>query len=174
MAMWARWAPPFERARLMTFSGAGSSFGAFVALPLTGFICHSLGWPAVFYSCGEGKLHLIYGCIYIHKSLGSVRFLFVLKEINSLILQVFWTWSKVPVKTFIIHKCCSFELSIHQRILKKCRTISANILSSTTVFNIDNNKKCFLWILEWFLKDYMTLKTGVIAAENSSLAYIIF
>uniref|UniRef100_A0A8C2FUP6 Sialin n=1 Tax=Cyprinus carpio TaxID=7962 RepID=A0A8C2FUP6_CYPCA len=52
MAMWARWAPPLERARLMTFSGAGSSFGAFVALPLTGFICHSLGWPAVFYSCG--------------------------------------------------------------------------------------------------------------------------
>ncbi|XP_052389732.1 sialin-like isoform X1 [Carassius gibelio] len=52
MAMWARWAPPLERARLMTFSSAGSSFGAFVALPLTGLICHSLGWPAVFYSCG--------------------------------------------------------------------------------------------------------------------------
>ncbi|KAA0710345.1 Sialin H(+)/nitrate cotransporter H(+)/sialic acid cotransporter [Triplophysa tibetana] len=52
MAMWARWAPPLERARLMTFSGAGSSFGAFVALPLTGFICQRLGWPAVFYSCG--------------------------------------------------------------------------------------------------------------------------
>ncbi|KAI2652886.1 sialin-like isoform X1 [Labeo rohita] len=57
MAMWARWAPPLERARLMTFSGAGSSFGAFVALPLTGFICHSLGWPAVFYSCDEPRTH---------------------------------------------------------------------------------------------------------------------
>ncbi|KAK7125153.1 hypothetical protein R3I94_019251 [Phoxinus phoxinus] len=52
MAMWSRWAPPLERARLMTFSGAGSNFGAFVALPLTGLICHTLGWPAVFYSCG--------------------------------------------------------------------------------------------------------------------------
>lgn len=52
MAMWARWAPPLERSRLMTFSGAGSSFGAFVSLPLTGFICHNLGWPAVFYFCG--------------------------------------------------------------------------------------------------------------------------
>ncbi|XP_017551738.1 sialin [Pygocentrus nattereri] len=52
MAMWACWAPPFERARLMTLSGAGGNFGAFVAFPLTGFICHSLGWPAVFYCCG--------------------------------------------------------------------------------------------------------------------------
>ncbi|KAG9355599.1 hypothetical protein JZ751_000437 [Albula glossodonta] len=27
MAMWARWAPPLERSRLMTFSGAGANFG---------------------------------------------------------------------------------------------------------------------------------------------------
>ncbi|XP_066530376.1 sialin [Hoplias malabaricus] len=52
MAMWACWAPPLERARLMTLSGAGANFGAFIAFPLTGFICHSLGWPAVFYCCG--------------------------------------------------------------------------------------------------------------------------
>uniref|UniRef100_A0AAY5ELV3 Sialin n=1 Tax=Electrophorus electricus TaxID=8005 RepID=A0AAY5ELV3_ELEEL len=56
MAMWACWAPPLERARLTTFSGAGSNFGAFVALPLTGFICNSLGWPAVFYCFGAGCL----------------------------------------------------------------------------------------------------------------------
>ncbi|KAG9279862.1 sialin isoform X1 [Astyanax mexicanus] len=52
MAMWACWAPPLERARLMSLSGAGGNFGAFVSFPLTGFICHSLGWPAVFYWCG--------------------------------------------------------------------------------------------------------------------------
>uniref|UniRef100_A0A1A7X3F5 Sialin n=2 Tax=Iconisemion striatum TaxID=60296 RepID=A0A1A7X3F5_9TELE len=52
MAMWARWAPPLERSRLITLSGSGGSFGAFVALPLTGFICEKLGWPAVFYLCG--------------------------------------------------------------------------------------------------------------------------
>ncbi|CAN9492949.1 unnamed protein product [Ophioblennius macclurei] len=52
MAMWARWAPPLERSRLMTLSGSGGNFGAFVALPLTGFICEKLGWPAVFYLCG--------------------------------------------------------------------------------------------------------------------------
>lgn len=54
MAMWARWAPPLERSRLMTISGQGSNFGAFFALPLTGYICQTLGWPAVFYICGEG------------------------------------------------------------------------------------------------------------------------
>ncbi|MBN3312377.1 S17A5 protein, partial [Atractosteus spatula] len=52
MAMWACWAPPLERSRLISFSGAGSNFGAFVALPLTGFICRTLGWPAVFYCFG--------------------------------------------------------------------------------------------------------------------------
>ncbi|XP_071356299.1 uncharacterized protein [Trachinotus anak] len=52
MAMWARWAPPMERSRLMTLSGSGASFGTFLALPLTGFICQTLGWPAVFYLCG--------------------------------------------------------------------------------------------------------------------------
>ncbi|XP_064873765.1 sialin-like isoform X2 [Oncorhynchus nerka] len=58
MAMWARWAPPLERSRLISLSGSGANFGAFVALPLTGFICHSLGWPAVFYMCGGA------GCIW--------------------------------------------------------------------------------------------------------------
>lgn len=36
----------------MTLSGAGANFGAFVALPLTGYISDVLGWPAVFYCCG--------------------------------------------------------------------------------------------------------------------------
>uniref|UniRef100_A0A3B4BMP8 Sialin n=1 Tax=Periophthalmus magnuspinnatus TaxID=409849 RepID=A0A3B4BMP8_9GOBI len=58
MAMWARWAPPLERSRLMSFSGSGGNFGAFVALPLTGFICQTLGWPAVFYLCGGA------GCVW--------------------------------------------------------------------------------------------------------------
>lgn len=55
MAMWARWAPPLERSRLMTLSGSGANFGAFLALPLTGYICQTLGWPAVFYICGEAR-----------------------------------------------------------------------------------------------------------------------
>nr|XP_019960210.1 PREDICTED: sialin-like isoform X1 [Paralichthys olivaceus] len=66
MAMWARWAPPLERSRLMTLSGSGSSFGAFVALPLTGFICQTLGWPAVFYICGgAGCLWAVFWFIFV-------------------------------------------------------------------------------------------------------------
>jgi len=38
----------------------------------------------------------------------------------------------------------SFELSFHQRILKKSVTISTILSSSTTVFNIDNNQNCVL------------------------------
>ncbi len=59
--------------------------------------------------------------------------------------------SKVTVKTFIMlqkisvsNKCCSLELSINQRILKKkMYQFPQNILGSTTDFNIDNNQKCF-------------------------------
>ncbi len=46
------------------------------------------------------------------------------------------------------------------------------ILNSTAVFNIDDGKKLFLRTkspLEWFLKDHVTLKTKVMAAENSAL-----
>ncbi len=74
-------------------------------------------------------------------------------------------------KISISNECCSFELFVHQRILKnKCIMVSTNILSSTTVFDIDNNKKSFLSsnqisILEWFLKDHVTLND----AENSTL-----
>ncbi len=64
---------------------------------------------------------------------------------------------------------CSFELSLNQRILKKCVTVSTKILSSTAVFNTDN-KKCFLSTKSAFYNDFEgTLKTGVMAAENSDL-----
>ncbi len=72
---------------------------------------------------------------------------------------------------------CSFEL--YQRILKKCIMFTQKILSSMTVFNWDNNKKCYLSIsissashisiLEWFLKDHVTPKTGFMTPENSAL-----
>ncbi|XP_029022325.1 sialin [Betta splendens] len=66
MAMWARWAPPLERSRLMSVSGAGANFGAFVALPLTGVICQTLGWPSVFYICGgAGCLWAVFWFIFV-------------------------------------------------------------------------------------------------------------
>jgi len=42
------------------------------------------------------------------------------------------------------------------------------------VFNVYNNKKCFLKpnkILEIFLREHVTLKTGVITGLNYSLQY---
>ncbi|KAK5883235.1 hypothetical protein CesoFtcFv8_019589 [Champsocephalus esox] len=58
MSMWARWAPPLERSRLITLSGSGGNFGAFIVLPVTGLISQSLGWPAIFYLCG------VAGCLW--------------------------------------------------------------------------------------------------------------
>lgn len=54
-AMWANWAPPVERSRLLTFTYAGSHFGTVLALPISGVLCHSDflgGWPSVFYVFG--------------------------------------------------------------------------------------------------------------------------
>jgi len=61
----------------------------------------------------------------------------------------------------ISNKCCSFELSIHQRILKKMHH-SFHKNWAAQPFNIDNNKKLQqISILETFLKDHVRLKTGV-------------
>jgi len=54
----------------------------------------------------------------------------------------------------ILNKCCSFELSSYQRILRTMITASTKILSSTTVFNIDSKKKCFLSTKSTFYSDF--------------------
>ncbi|NXA24540.1 S17A4 protein, partial [Ibidorhyncha struthersii] len=50
--LWAKWAPPLERGRLMNIADAGCTFGTFIALLVAGIICQSLGWPFVFYIFG--------------------------------------------------------------------------------------------------------------------------
>ncbi len=53
---------------------------------------------------------------------------------------------------------------------EKCFAVSTKLLSKTTVFNIDNFfLEHQISILEWFLKDHVTLKTEVMAAESSAL-----
>uniref|UniRef100_A0A671L8K5 Sialin n=1 Tax=Sinocyclocheilus anshuiensis TaxID=1608454 RepID=A0A671L8K5_9TELE len=118
MAMWARWAPPLERARLMTFSGAGSSFGAFVALPLTGFICRSLGWPAVFYSCGAGCLWAVFWFILVsdeprtHPRISDREKHYIINSIGSQGMPHGWSVPvlsmlfSVPVWAIIIPQMC--------------------------------------------------------------------
>ncbi len=46
-------------------------------------------------------------------------------------------------KISILNKCFPFELSIHPWILKN-KMYHTKIFDITTVFNIDNNQKCFL------------------------------
>ncbi len=76
---------------------------------------------------------------------------------------------KVSVKTIqkISNKCCSFVLCTLLFFKKSwiinvwCITVPTKILSSITVFNIDNIK-CFLsGKSEWFLKYHVALKTRV-------------
>lgn len=50
--MWAAWAPPLERSRLLTITYIGAQMGTVVCLPLSGEICFYLGWPYVFYIFG--------------------------------------------------------------------------------------------------------------------------
>ncbi|XP_071385715.1 sialin isoform X2 [Centroberyx affinis] len=50
-AMWAAWAPPMERSRLLTISYT-AQLGTVIALPLSGEICFYLGWTYVFYVFG--------------------------------------------------------------------------------------------------------------------------
>lgn len=50
--MWAAWAPPLERSRLLTISYIGAQLGTVIALPLSGQICFYLDWTYVFYLFG--------------------------------------------------------------------------------------------------------------------------
>lgn len=57
-AVWARWAPPLERSKLATIAFSGSYFGTVVALPLSGFLAETLGWPSIFVFFGKFKMLL--------------------------------------------------------------------------------------------------------------------
>lgn len=120
MAIWARWAPPLERSRLMSFSGSGGNFGAFLALPLTGLICEALGWPAVFYLCGAG------GCLWAvlwfafvsddprtHKRISEEEREYIINSVGPQGTGHGWSvpllsmLSSVPLWTIIITQMCS-------------------------------------------------------------------
>ncbi len=88
--------------------------------------------------------------IYYHKKVWKITLMTFKLSLN---------WSNVTVKTFIMlqnnnisNKCCTFELSIHQRILEKYHGFHKDI----------KQHNCFL-------KVQVTLKTDVMAAENSAL-----
>jgi len=112
---------------------------------------------------------------------GTVFFVFVTWTFLFYIHFVFWkkwmckdalNWSRVREKTFktlqnisISNKHCSFALYIHQRNREKLN-VSSTISSSTTVTLIINRNVDKIIILEWFLKDHVTLKTGVMMLKT--------
>ncbi|XP_012715143.2 sialin [Fundulus heteroclitus] len=120
MAMWARWAPPLERSRLITLSGSGASFGAFLALPLTGYICEKLGWPAVFYLCGgAGCLWFVFWCALVsddprtHRRISKEESDYIINSIGAQGKRHGWSLPllsmllSVPLWTIIISQMCS-------------------------------------------------------------------
>ncbi|KAG8259613.1 hypothetical protein J6590_008648 [Homalodisca vitripennis] len=52
IAVWSRWAPPQERARLVTIAFSGSYFSIVVTPPVYRFIANTLGWSYIFYISG--------------------------------------------------------------------------------------------------------------------------
>ncbi len=80
-----------------------------------------------------------------------------LKKLILLLIKNALNWSKVTVKSLkmslkISNKCCSFEFSIHPG--EKKWPVSAQILSSTAVFNTGNNKKYFLSSKSAYYNDF--------------------
>lgn len=67
--MWAAWAPPLERSRLLTISYIGAQLGTVVALPLSGEICFYLDWTYVFYLFGAvGLVWFVLWAALVHNS----------------------------------------------------------------------------------------------------------
>ncbi|XP_058831826.1 vesicular glutamate transporter 2-like isoform X2 [Topomyia yanbarensis] len=51
-AVWAKWAPPNERSRMVMFSFAGVFVGTILAMPVSGILAESWTWESVFYVFG--------------------------------------------------------------------------------------------------------------------------
>lgn len=53
--IWAKWAPPLERSKLMGFTYAGAQIGNVLTMPISGMLCEygfDGGWPSIFYLLG--------------------------------------------------------------------------------------------------------------------------
>ncbi|KAK4293223.1 hypothetical protein Pmani_034057 [Petrolisthes manimaculis] len=51
-AMVARWIPPLERPRFMSFTYMSNTLGTVITMPVCGFLIAWVGWPSVFYFSG--------------------------------------------------------------------------------------------------------------------------
>ncbi|UYV62381.1 SLC17A5 [Cordylochernes scorpioides] len=70
-AMFARWAPPQERSRLLSICTIGQHVGTIVAMPLVGYLCEApgLGWKMAFYVFGvAGVAWFVLWAALVHNS----------------------------------------------------------------------------------------------------------
>ncbi|XP_076999644.1 putative small intestine urate exporter [Tamandua tetradactyla] len=51
-SIWAKWAPPAERSQLNGIATSGTLLGTCIIILTGGEICHTIGWPNVFYIFG--------------------------------------------------------------------------------------------------------------------------
>ncbi|KAM9838476.1 sialin [Aulostomus maculatus] len=168
MAMWARWAPPLERSRLMTLSGSGANFGAFLALPLTGYICQTLGWPAVFYLCGgAGCLWAIFWFLFVfddprtHRRISEEERDYIINSIGSQGTGHGWSvpllsmLMSVPLWAIIVTQMCSNWS--YYTLLTSLPTYMDNILH----FDLQSNG--FLSALPYLGAWLLSTLSGVVA-----------
>ncbi|XP_056636501.1 uncharacterized protein LOC130445018 [Diorhabda sublineata] len=68
-AVWAVWAPPLERSRLVTFSYSGTFVGTVFAMPVCSLLASLLGWESIFYFFGTiGLIWCIFWLLMVSNS----------------------------------------------------------------------------------------------------------
>ncbi|XP_076437789.1 sialin-like [Babylonia areolata] len=71
-AMWAQWAPIYERSTLAAITYSGAQLGTVFAMPISGILCeHGFagGWPSVFYVFGAlGCVWFVFWMALVHDS----------------------------------------------------------------------------------------------------------
>lgn len=63
----SKWAPPYERSRMVVAAFTGNYIGIVVSLPVSGILANTLGWESIFYVFG------IIGCVWTVLWLLTVR-----------------------------------------------------------------------------------------------------
>ncbi|CAH1786848.1 unnamed protein product [Owenia fusiformis] len=64
LALWANWAPEFEKTKLVTISFQGTLLGGIVSILVTGILCETVGWSAIFYVFGGVTLVWVFVWVY--------------------------------------------------------------------------------------------------------------
>lgn len=74
--MWSKWAPPFERSRMVVAAFTGNYVGLVVSLPVSGILAQSWGWEWVFYVFGiVGCVWTVLWLMFVSKSPGTDRYI---------------------------------------------------------------------------------------------------